>query len=216
MRPMARSRKLLLALLVLSAGILDVPRAMAEPFPSRPITMIVPFPAGGSTDTIGRILAEGMRASLGQTIIVENLAGASGALGVGKAARAAPDGYTLCLGTWVTHVVNPAFQPLQYDVVSDFEPIALAVTNPQIIVVRKVLPANDLRGVIDWLDHNADKVLLGTAGPGTASHFAGIVFERRIGTRLQHVPYRGLGLVMQDLVVGRVDMIIDLVANALS
>jgi tripartite-type tricarboxylate transporter receptor subunit TctC len=187
----------------------------AQNYPSRPITLVVPYSAGGPTDTIARIMAERMRASLGQTILVDNTTGAAGTLGVGRVARAAPDGYTIGIGHWGTHVVNPAIYPLQYDVIKDFEPVALIATNPQIIVAKKTIPANDLKGLVDWLKVNGTSATQGTAGHGSASHISGVYFQNITGTQFQFVPYRGAGPAMQDLVAGHVDLMIDQAANSL-
>jgi tripartite-type tricarboxylate transporter receptor subunit TctC len=187
--------------------------ASAQVYPSRPITLIVPFPAGGPADTIGRIMAEGMRASLGRSVIVENIGGASGSIGTGRAARAAADGYTLSFGSWPTHVVNGAVYALPYDVLNDFEPVSLVATQPLLIIAKKAMPAKDLKELIAWLKANSDKATQGTAGAGGASHVAGVLFQRETGTRFQFVPYRGTG--MQDLMAGLIDMMIDLAANSL-
>jgi tripartite-type tricarboxylate transporter receptor subunit TctC len=189
--------------------------AAAQTFPSRSVTMIVPYPAGGPTDTIGRIMAEGLRASLGQPVIVENIGGASGSLGTGRVARAAPDGYTLGLGLWPTHVVNGAVFALPYDVVGDFAPVGLIATNPLLIVTRKSLPADDLKGLITWLKANPAKATAGTGGAGGASHVAGIYLQRETAATFQFVYYRGLGPAMQDLVAGHIDFLIDYAANSL-
>ena len=186
--------------------------AAAQTYPSRPITMIVPFPAGGPTDTIGRIVAEGMRASLGQTIVIDNIGGAAGSIAVGRAARAAPDGYTLSLGTGTTHVVNGAVYTLPYDVVKDFEPVSMLATQPLLIIAKKAMPANDLKELIAWLKANPDKASQGTAGAGSTSHVAGIFFQKETGTRYQFVPYRNTG--MQDLMAGLIDLMIDPAANS--
>jgi tripartite-type tricarboxylate transporter receptor subunit TctC len=184
-------------------------------YPSRPITMIVPFAAGGPTDTIARILAEHMRVSLGQPVILENVAGAAGSIGVGRVARAAGDGYTLVIGVWGTHVLNGAIYPLQYDLLKDFEPISLLASNPMVIVAKKVMPAKDLMELIAWLKANPDKASAGTTGTGGASHVAAILFQKETGTRFQFVPYRGLAPAMQDLVAGQIDMMIDNPATSL-
>ena len=201
----------------LAAGAVALPAvsriARAQVYPLRPITIVVPFPAGGSTDVIGRILAEKMRASLGQTIIIENVGAAGGSIGVGRVARAAPDGYTLDIGQWDTHVANGATYPLSYNLQDDFEPIALISSNPFLILARKALPADDLKGLIAWLKANPDK---GSAAMPTAgSHVAGILFQKETGTRFQFVPYRGGGPAMQDLVAGQIDMLIVQAAIAL-
>ncbi len=189
--------------------------ARAQAYPSRPLTMVVPFAAGGPTDTIGRIMGERMRASLGQTVIIENVTGAAGSIGVGRVARAAPDGYTVGIGHWSTHVVNGAIYQLPYDVLNDFEPISLVAANAQLAVVRKSLPANNLKELIDWLKANPDKASQGTAGAGSASHVSGAYFQKATGTRFQFVPYRGTGPAMQDLVAGQIDLMFDQAANSL-
>ncbi len=164
--------------------------AAAQNFPTRPITMIVPFAAGGPTDVVGRLMAENMSRMLGESIIVEDVSGAAGTIGVGRAARAPPDGYTLSLGHWSTHVVNGAIYALPYDLLLDFEPIALLPSNPLLIVSRHSLPAKTLKELIAWI-RAAPSVSVGTAGVGSGSHIAGVYFENRIETRLQFVPYRG-------------------------
>ena len=189
--------------------------ARAQAYPSRPITMVVPYAAGGPTDVIGRIVAEGMRASLGQPIIIENVGGASGSIGVGRVARAVGDGYTLSIGDWSTHVVNGAIYALQYDALKDFEPIALLVSNPYLVVAKKSMPANDLKGLIAWLKANPGNALVGTAGVGSPPHLGGVLLQNATATRLQFVPYRGTGPAMQDLVAGQIDMVIDNPANSL-
>ena len=187
----------------------------AQDYPSRPITVVVPFPAGGPSDTLVRILGEQMRGSLGQPIVIENVAGASGSIAVGRVARAAPDGYTLILGSWVTHVVNGMVYALKYDVVADFEPIGLIATNPLLIVAKKAMPAESLKELIAWLKANPDKATQGTTGAGSALHVAGVFFQKETGARLPFVAYRGGALAMQDLVSGQIDMMIDVAANSL-
>jgi tripartite-type tricarboxylate transporter receptor subunit TctC len=182
--------------------------AMAQAYPSRSITMVVPFAAGGPVDTLARILAERMRASLGQTVVIENVTGAGGSIGTGRVARAAPDGYTLVIGIWTTHVVNGAIYALQYDVLNDFEPVALLANNPQVIVAKKSMPANDLKGLIAWLKLNPDKASAGTAGVASPQHVLGVFFQSATGTRFQFVHYRGGGPATQDLVAGQIDLII--------
>jgi tripartite-type tricarboxylate transporter receptor subunit TctC len=173
--------------------------AGAQVYPSRPITMTVPFAAGGPTDTVARIIAEPMGAALGQPVIIENVAGAGGSIGVGRVAHAAPDGYTLSIGNWSTHVVNGAIYALPYDLLNDLEPVALLPSNPQLIVAKNSIPANDLKELIAWLRANADKASAGTAGAGSASHVSGIFFQNLTGTRFPFVPYRGAGPALQDL-----------------
>jgi tripartite-type tricarboxylate transporter receptor subunit TctC len=206
----------LLLAVVLAAGLGTVGSGTAQVFPSRPITMIVPFPAGGSVDAVGRIVAEGMRGSLGQAVVVENVAGAAGSIGVGRVARAAADGYTLSMGQWGTHVANGAIYALPYDVLRDFEPLALLASNPYLVLTKKALPANDLNGLIAWLKANPDKALLGTPGVGSAAHIGGMFFQNAIGTRFQFVPYRGGAPAMQDLLAGEIDLMFDSPANSLS
>ena len=201
-----------IALVVLAASNVS---STAQVYPSRPITLIVPFSAGGPTDTIGRIFAERIRASLGQTVIVENVTGAAGSIGVGRAARAAPDGYTLSIGHWSTHVVNGAVYSLPYHVLNDFEPISLIANNPQLIVSRNAMPAKDLTELIAWLRANPDKATQGTAGAGSASHVGGVYFQSISATRFQFIPYRGAAPAMQDLLAGQVDLMFDQAANAL-
>jgi tripartite-type tricarboxylate transporter receptor subunit TctC len=189
--------------------------ASAQTYPSRPITMVVPYSAGGPTDTIARIMAERMRGPLGQTIVVENVTGAGGTIGVGRVARSAPDGYTICIGHWGTHVVNGAIYALQYHVLNDFEPVSMIANNPQLIVSKKSLPAKDLRELLAWLKANGATATQGTAGYGTASHISGVYLQNITGTRFQFVPYRGAGPAMQDLVAGQIDLMIDQAANSL-
>jgi tripartite-type tricarboxylate transporter receptor subunit TctC len=178
------------------------------------IVLVVPFPVGGPTDTIGRIVADGLQSALGHAVIVENAPGATGSIGTGKVARSQADGLTLVLGTVATHVFNGAAYPLKYDVVNDFEPISLIAFDPQIIVVRKTLPVADLAQLISWLKANPDKAIAGTAGVGSTSHVSAVKFQAVTGTQFRFVPYRGLGPAMQDLVAGHVDIIFDLAANA--
>jgi tripartite-type tricarboxylate transporter receptor subunit TctC len=195
--------------LAAGAGVLPViPRiAAAQSYPSRPIVMIVPYPAGGGADVVARVTAERMRAFLGQPIIIENVGGASGGTGTARVARAAPDGYTLGVGNWSTHVVNAAVSALSYDVLKDFKPVAMTIRFPLLIVANNALPANNLTQLIAWLHANPDKATAGTTGVGSSGHLAGILFQNMTDTRFQHVPYRGNALALQDLVAGRIDLI---------
>jgi tripartite-type tricarboxylate transporter receptor subunit TctC len=193
----------------LAAIVAGVSHADAQTYPARPITMIVPLAPGGSTDVIGRIMAEGMRVSLGQPIVVENVTGAGGTIGVGRLARATPDGYTFGIGQWGTNMANGAIYSLQYDLVADFEPIALIATQPFLIVARKTHPAKDLAELVAWLRANTDKASQGNSGIGTPSHVAGIFLQNAIGARWPLVPYRSAGLSMQDLVAGNIDVMLD-------
>jgi tripartite-type tricarboxylate transporter receptor subunit TctC len=212
-----QTRRRFLGSFALAAGALArrAVEAAPEAYPSRPIRMIVPFPAGGPTDAIGRVFAERMRDTLGQPIIVENVPGAAGSLGTERVALAVSDGYTIGLGNAVTHVLNGAIFPLKYDVVDAFAPISLLVNEPAVIVVRRGLPANDLRELVSWLKANPDKGLAGTAGVGTQSDAFAVFFEKRTGTALRHIPYRGLGPAIQALIAEQVDLVMSLPAVTL-
>ena len=190
--------------------------AAAQPYPSHPVTMVVPFGAGGPTDALARILAQRMSAPLGQTVLVENVTGASGTIGITRVARAAPDGYTIVLGNWPSFVVASAIYPhLPYDVQKDFEPISLLTSNSYVIVAKLAVPANDLQGFIAWLKAHPDMAYEGTAGPGSPQHVSGVFFQNATGTRFQFVPYRGAAPAIQDLLAGHIDMIIDDPTNCL-
>jgi tripartite-type tricarboxylate transporter receptor subunit TctC len=201
---------------MLAAWILSGGAAVAQSYPSRPITMIVPFPPGGATDAIARILNERLRAALGQTVIIENIGGAGGSIGVGRVVRAAPDGYTLNLGQLGSHVMNGAALTLPYDLINDLEPVSMIAANPQIIVARSGFPANNLKELIAWLKANPDKASVATVGAGSPSHVSAVYFGNATGTRLNLVPYRGGGPAMQDLVGGQVDLMIIQVAEAVA
>jgi tripartite-type tricarboxylate transporter receptor subunit TctC len=183
-------------------------------YPVRPVMLVVPFPAGGPTDTIGRVVAEGLQAALGQPVIIENVPGATGSIGTGKVARADADGYTLILGTVATHVFNGAAYSLKYDVAKDFDPISLIAFDPQIIAVKKDFPAADLAGAIVWLKANPNKATAGTAGVGSTSHISAVNFQKITGTEFAFIPYRGLGPAMRDLVSGHIDILFDLAASS--
>jgi tripartite-type tricarboxylate transporter receptor subunit TctC len=195
----------------LAAGAAALPAfsriARAQDYPTRPITLVVPFAAGGGADAVLRIITERMRTFLGQTIIIENVAGASGSIGTGRVVRAAPDGYTLGAGNWATHVANGAIYALPYNVVSDFEPVALHQIFSYVLATKKALPANNLSELIAWLKANPDRASLGTPGVGAQPHLAGILFQELTGTSFQHVPYRGAGPAIQDLVAGQIDLV---------
>jgi tripartite-type tricarboxylate transporter receptor subunit TctC len=209
------ARRTVLAALAFAAVSVPLASASAELYPSRPITIVVPFPAGGPTDTIARIVSEQMSASLAQPIVIENVTGAAGAIGAGRVARAAPDGYTLCVGFLGTHVLNGAVLSLEYDVVKDFQPIAMLASNPQLIVATKAVPANNLAEFIAWLKANPGKATQGTAGVGSPSHVSGAYFQRATGTTFQFAQYRGAAPAMQDLVGGHVDLMFDQPPNSL-
>ena len=189
--------------------------AQAQTYPSRPVTIIVPFAAGGPSDAVARILGERLRTTLGQTFLVENVAGAGGTLGVTRAVRAPADGYTISYGHLGTHVFNGAIYPLQFDLLTDLEPLALLPSNPMVVVSTNRVPAKTLRELIAWLKANQTKVTAGTAGAGSGSHIAGVYFEEVTGLHLQYVPYRGTGPAMNDLVGGQIDIIVDQVSNSM-
>jgi tripartite-type tricarboxylate transporter receptor subunit TctC len=180
--------------------------AAAQSYPSRPITIIVPFPPGGQVDTLARILLDKMRAALGQTIIIENVGGASGGIGTTRVVRATPDGYTLNMGNWTSHVGGPAIYPVQFDILKDLEPVAMLPSAPTIIVARQNMPANNLNELVAWLKANPDKATAATVGAGSPGHVSGLFFQSETGTRMQFVPYRGGGPANQDLLAGQVDM----------
>ena len=207
-----RRQTLLAAIATILAGTAS---ATAQTYPTRPITMVVAFAAGGSGDTISRIIAEHMRSTLGQTVIVENVGGAAGSIGVGRVARSQPDGYTISAGNWPTHVLNGAIYSLNYDLLKDFQPLSLVSTESTVIVGRKSIPPNNLREFIAWLKANPDKGSAGTSGPGSVGHVVGVFFQKETGTQFQFVPYRGVALAMQDMVAGQIDFMFDLSANSL-
>jgi tripartite-type tricarboxylate transporter receptor subunit TctC len=186
--------------------------AIAQTYPSRPITLVVPFPAGGATDFIARLIAARMSAPLGRPIVVENLASAAGILGVGRVARAAADGYTLTLGNFATHVTNGAIFTLTYDVLKDFQPIALITDQPYLILTRTTFPADDLNGLIRWLHANPGRASAATQGAGLVDR----LFQNATGAKYQFVPYRGGAPALQDLVAGQVDLMLAPAGDALS
>jgi tripartite-type tricarboxylate transporter receptor subunit TctC len=188
------------------AALAAVSAAQAQSFPSKPITMIVPFPAGGSTGAMARILLEPMQAALGQPIVIENVGGAGGSIGAGRVARAAPDGYTVAFTHMQTHVLNGAVLTLPYDVVEDFDPLALVSDTPQIVVTRAAFPANSLKELIAWLKANPNKGTSGAVGIGGPSDISAWQFKQLTGTSFQSVPYRGGGPLLADLISGQIDI----------
>ena len=199
-------RGLLLAV-AFAATLTSTGRATAQDLPSRPITMIVPFPPGGAVDPVACIVAERMKVTLGQSIVIENVAsGGNGIVGVGRVARSAPDGTTIGFGNWSTNVVNGAIYALPYDLLNDFEPVSLIATTPQVILSTNAVPARNLPELIAWLKQNPDKASLGTVGIGSATHIAGLFFQKFTDTRLLLVPYRGAAQGMQDLLAGQLDL----------
>jgi tripartite-type tricarboxylate transporter receptor subunit TctC len=206
-------RKLLAAMVATVLGLSCAGIAVAQTYPTHPITMIVPFPAGGATDTLARFLAEKMRGILGQPIIIENVAGAAGSIGVGRAVRSAPDGYTLSIGTSTTHMLTGGLYALPFDLLKDIEPVIQIGSEPLLIVGKKNLPADDLKGLIAWLKANPDKASAGIAGVGATGHLTGISFQKETGTTFQFVPYRGNAPAMTDLLAGQIDFMIEPSSN---
>jgi tripartite-type tricarboxylate transporter receptor subunit TctC len=194
-------RTLMMALALATIAV----NAQAQTFPSRQITLVVPFPPGGSTDVTARIMAEHMRASLGQPVIIENVGGAGGSIAVGRVARAAPDGYTIDIGQWDTHVGSIIYK-LDYDLQKDFEPIGLLSVNPQLLVARKDLPADSLKDLIAWMKANPGKINF--VNQNAAANVSGVLFEKLTGQKLHYIPYRGAGPAMTDLVSGQVDLLV--------
>ena len=193
-----------MTLALLAASVIN---ASAQTYPSRPITMIMPFPPGGGTDAVTRVIADHIKVSLGQPIIVENASGAGGTVGTARAMRATADGYTLSIGNLGTHVVSPATYPnIQYHPLNDFEPVAMLGTTAYWLVARKDLPPKNLKEFIAWLKTNPDKVSAGMIGSGGIDQIAGTFFQQKTGTRFQFVPYRGPGSIVQDLVAGHIDI----------
>ena len=188
---------------------------LGQGYPAHQLSIVVPFSAGGPTDTIARIVAERMSRALGQTVVVENATGAGGSIGVGKVARAAPDGYTLGIGHIGTHVINGAIYQLPYDLLKDFEPVAMIATNPQILVSKNALPAKNLNELLAWVKANPQKVSYGTGGAGTPSHISGVQLQKVTGTEIQIIHYRGAAPAMQDILAGHIDLTFDQAANSL-
>jgi tripartite-type tricarboxylate transporter receptor subunit TctC len=210
-------RRTLLQLTAAAAAVSVSSRiAPAQTFPARPITIVVPFPAGGPTDTLGRVLADRMRSALGQSVIIENLTGAAGTIGSTHVARSSPDGYTLILGHWQTHVVNGATYSLPFDVVNDFAPISLIADCPVWLVGKSALPPQNLSELIAWLKENPGKATVGIGGAGGGADVVGTYFQKNTGTQFQFVPYRGAAPIMQDLLAGHIDMTFTQVASALA
>src|SRR5437868_8651495 len=190
--------------------------AFADKFPTHPITIVVPFSAGGPSDAMMRILAERMKTTLGETILVENTTGAGGSIGVGRVVHSPPDGYTVGFGHLGTHVANGAIYKLGYDLVSDLEPVVLLPSNPMIIVSKNAVPAKSLQELVAWLKSRPQPATAGTAGAGSGSHVAGLAFEAASGVKLQYVPYRGTGPALNDLVAGQIDLIVDQLSNSIN
>jgi tripartite-type tricarboxylate transporter receptor subunit TctC len=206
---------MLKVLLVVLTSIVGAMHAGAQTFPSKPITIVVPFAAGGPSDALARILGDRMKATLGQSFVIENVTGAGGSIGVGRAVRAPADGYTISFGHLGTHVANQAIYPLPYDMLTDLDPVALLPSNPMVVVSRNSLPAKSLQELLAWLKANPDKATAGTAGAGSGAHIAGVYLQNLTGLRLQFVPYRGTGPALTDLVAGQIDIIVDQASNSM-
>lgn len=206
-------------ILKLAAGAMALPAvariATAQTYPVRPVTVIVPFAPGALNDIVARLLSVGMGASLGQRVVVENVAGADGTIATTRVVRATPDGYTLVVGNWNTQVANPLIYSLPYDMVKDFKPVMLLPSAPMVLIARKTIPANNLGEFIAWLKANPDKVTMGTAGVGSPPHMLALLFRQQTGTRFGTIPYRGAGPAMQDVVAGHIDATFITVAPAL-
>ena len=197
----------------LAAAIAACAPATAQTYPSKPVTIVVPFSAGGPTDTLARILGEPMRRSLGQPVLVDNTTGAGGTVGTGKVVRSPPDGHMISIGHWGTHVVNGVYYTLPYNVLTDFEPVAMIATNPQVIISKNAVPAKNLKELTAWIKTNQDKALMGTGGIGGASHMAAIYFGNRIGVKFHYVAYRGGAPALQALLGGEIDLYVTQVSN---
>ena len=194
-----------LASFILAAAAACAPALHAQTFPSRPITLLVPFPPGGSTDTAARIIGERMRPALGQTVVIENVGGAGGSIAVGRLARATPDGYTIDIGQWDTHVGSIIY-PLTYDLQKDFEPIGMMSINPQLMIARKGFPAEDLKGLVAWMKANPGMATF--VDQNAAAKLTGVLMQQSTGTTVQFIPYRGAGPAMQAMIAGQVDLMV--------
>ena len=198
--------KAIAAAVIMTAGLAWSGAAQAEVYPSHPLAMIVPFPAGGPTDTLARIITERMRVTLGQPVVIENVTGAGATIGVGRAVNAAPDGYTVVLGNWTSHVGPGAIYKLPYDVLTDLAPISMISAAPLMIVGKTAIPADDGKELIAWLKANPNKASAATVGVGSAAHVCMIYFRDKTGTAFQMVPYRGGAPAIQDMVAGQIDL----------
>jgi tripartite-type tricarboxylate transporter receptor subunit TctC len=204
-----------LAAALLAAFALASPASAAD-YPTRAITVVVPFAAGGPSDVMMRSLAERMKVSLGQPIVIEDVTGAGGSIGVGRVVHSAPDGYTISFGHLGTHVANGAIYKLGYDLVNDLDPVVRLPSNPMIIVSRNGVPAKTLKELLDWMKSRPEGATAGTAGAGSGSHIAGLALQNATGLKLQFVPYRGTGPAMNDLVAGQIDVIVDQLSNSIN
>ena len=207
--------KHLLAAAMLAATLHATGSATAQAYPSRPIVIVVPFSAGGPTDALMRVLGERMRASLEQPLLVENVTGAAGTIGVAKVARATPNGYTLSVGHWSTHVINGAIYPLTFDLLKDLDPVARLTSYPMLLVAKNDIPAKDVKEFVAWVRANQDKASAGSIGVGSAAHVAGVNFQSITGLKFQYVAYRGAAPALQDLMGGQIDFLFDHLAHSL-
>ena len=189
--------------------------ALAQTFPARTVTIIVPFAVGGPTDTIARIMAERMSKALGQQVVVENVTGAGGSIAVNRVARSTPDGHTVGIGHIGTHVIVEAIQPVQFDVLKDLDPVGMLCTNPQLLIAKMSTPANNLQEYIQYVKANASKVTAGTGGAGTPAHLSAVYFQQKTGANFEIVHYRGAAPATQDVVAGHIDMNFDQAANSI-
>jgi len=190
----------LAALLALTAA------ARAQTYPTRPITLLVGYPPGGPTDTLARIVADGMKNSLGQTIVVETVTGAGGTIATGRVVHAAPDGYTIGIGQWNSHVGSPAIYPLDYDILNDLQPISLLTHSPNWVIGKNDLPPKSGAELIAWLKGHSEPITYATVGAGSPSHLMGMMLAKATGAHFQFVPYRGAAPVMQDMIGGQIEM----------
>ncbi len=204
------------ALLAFGLAIGLIGSASADDYPSRPITLVIPLSVGGSTDVIGRLVAEGMRRALNQTIVAENTSGAGGTIGVARVVHAKPDGYTMLVGQWGTNIASGAIYNLTFDPLKDLEPVGLIATQPFMIVARKDIPANNLKELIAWIKANPDKATQGNSGIGSPSHVSGILFQKAINSPIQMIPYRGAGESTQAIVSGQIDVLLNTPAVSLA
>jgi tripartite-type tricarboxylate transporter receptor subunit TctC len=216
MLEMKRPERMLAIGVALAAITGSIGSAAAEVYPTRPITIVVPYPAGGLFDGITRVLAESLRGTLGQSVVIENVGGANGSIALGRVARAAPDGYTLSVGSGDQFVINGALYPLQYDVVKDFEPIALLINGPNLIVSKNAVPASNLKELVAWMKANQATVSMAHNGTGGALHLCGVELQRMTGVSSPFIPYRGAAPALQDMVGGRIDVMCTSPASSLA
>jgi tripartite-type tricarboxylate transporter receptor subunit TctC len=212
---MSTRRNILIATLGLVGACLSTP-SMAQAYPSKPIKLIIPFPAGGATDIVGRVVAQQLGVELGQTVVVDNRAGAAGVIGSESVARAAPDGYTILLSTSSTHTIGPILNPkIPYSPIKDFTPIMYLAASPQVVVVPLSSPAKTMPELIDYIKKNPGKLNFGSAGTGGIPHLSTERFLAMTGTKMTHVPYKGTALAMPDLMAGRLDLMFDSISVSL-